>query len=79
MPGSRVLVSFVDASPGRPIIVAFEEAEGIGFTPLSITIDATLIEIGEGAILGAARLTDKVVAGPFGGAITTSSLQTRIA
>lgn len=79
MPGSRVLVSFVDASPGRPIIVAFEEAEGIGFTPLSITIDATLIEIGEGAILGAARLTDKVVAGPFGGAITTGSLQTRIA
>jgi len=31
--GSRVLVCFVNADPGRPAIVAFEEAEADGFAP----------------------------------------------
>jgi hypothetical protein len=77
--GSRVLVGFIDASPGRPVVVGFEDAEGDGFVPTRLALDALTIELGEGALLGAARLTDAVVAGPFGGAITGCSAKTRIA
>jgi hypothetical protein len=31
--GSTVLVAFVDADPGRPAVVGFEDAEGDGFAP----------------------------------------------
>jgi len=70
--GSRVLVAFVDANPSFPVVVAFEDAEGQGFAPLQINI-------GKPAILGAARMTDTVQAGPFGGVITGGSTLVRIA
>lgn len=48
-PGARVLVTFVDASPTRPLVVGFEDAEGGGFLPLQTAIDATtLVKLGAG-------------------------------
>lgn len=78
--GSRVLVAFVDASPARPVVLGFEEADGDGFVPTVLELDGTAIKIGAGALLAAARVTDPVVAGPFAGTITgPGSLKTRIA
>jgi hypothetical protein len=78
--GSRVLVGFVDATPARPFVFAFEDADGDGFVPLTLELDAVAsISLGAGAVLGAARMTDPVVAGPFGGTVTGGSMKTRIA
>jgi len=79
-PGSRVLVLFVDATPARPVVVGYEDADGDGFVPVVLELDATTtINLGAGATLAAARLTDPVVCGPFAGAITGGSAKTRIA
>jgi hypothetical protein len=79
--GARVLVGFVDASPARPVVLGFEDADGEGFVPSVLELDAeTTIRLGAGAALAAARVTDPVVAGPFAGTITgPGSLKTRIA
>ena len=68
---SRVLVGFVEADPSRPYVAAFEDADGSGFLPTELT----LLE----GVLGAARMTDTVQAGPFGGTITSGSTKVRIA
>jgi len=77
--GSRVLVSFIDADPARPAVLAFEDAEGDGFKPIQLEFDATtLIKLAAG-VLGAARQTDAVQAGPFLGTIIgPCSLKVRI-
>ncbi len=62
--GSPCVIAFLDGSPTKPICV------GIFGTP-------TLINIADGA-LGAARMGDTVVAGPFGGTITSGSGKVRI-
>lgn len=62
-PGSQVLVAFLDADPSRPVVVGFDSPEAPGWMP-------TTLFVGEGATLGAARLTDPVIAGPFAGTIT---------
>lgn len=50
-PGARVLVTFVDGQPGRPAVVALEDAEGSGFKPIMTSIDATtLVKLGAGAL-----------------------------
>lgn len=50
--GSRVLVTFIDESPSRPVVVGFEDAEGEGFTPLLTSIDAsTFVSLADGARL----------------------------
>lgn len=36
-PGMRVLVAFIDADPSRPTVVGFEDADGQGFAPISIS------------------------------------------
>lgn len=36
--GSRVLVTFIDASPAMPIVVAFEDPEGDGFVPILLKL-----------------------------------------
>lgn len=41
--GSRVLVTFVDADPARPVVVAFDDAEAGGFKPVLLSIDATTV------------------------------------
>jgi hypothetical protein len=50
--GSRVLVGFVDADPSRPVVLAFEDAEGPGFVPPSLGL------AGGGAAVG--RVGDSV-------------------
>lgn len=64
--GSYVLVSFVNADPGRPVVVGFEDPEGEGYLP-------SVLELGPSPRLGIARQTDAVVAGPFAGTITGGS------
>jgi hypothetical protein len=79
-PGARVLVGFVDASPARPVVVGFEDADGSGFVPQTLTLNATAqIILGAGGVLPAARFSDPVIAGPFGGTITGGSTKTRVA
>lgn len=58
MLGSRVLVGFVDSDPARPCVLAFEDAEGEGFTPLMTHIDALLVRLGAGVrpVIGAGDL-----------------------
>jgi hypothetical protein len=36
--GSRVLVGFIEADPARPFVAAFEDAEGDGFQPTSLSL-----------------------------------------
>jgi hypothetical protein len=67
---SRVLVGFVDSDPSRPYVAAFEDADGDGFVPTTLTLS-------EG-IFGAARMNDTVQAGPFGGVITSGSTKVKI-
>jgi hypothetical protein len=68
--GSTVLVAFVNADPSRPVVVGFEDAESDGFMPLEL-------DLGEAPRLGVARITDAVVAGPFGGTITGGSARVK--
>lgn len=81
MLGARVVVGFIDGAPTQPFVAAFEDADGDGFSPLVLELNAsTGINLGTGALLAAARVTDPVVAGPFAGTITgPGSLKTRIA
>lgn len=49
MLGSRVLVGFVDADPARPFVAHFEDADGEGFTPLLLELDAsTVVKLADG-------------------------------
>lgn len=38
--GSRVLVAFIDSDPSRPVVVGFEDADGSGFRPDALTLQA---------------------------------------
>jgi len=67
--GSRVLVGFIDSDPARPVVLSFEDAEGEGFVPTTITFAK--------GVLGVARMTDPVLAGPFAGTITSASTKVR--
>lgn len=68
--GSLVLVAFVDADPGRAVVVSADDAESPGWMPLTLTL-------GDAPVLGVARQTDAVVAGPFGGTIVGGSVRVR--
>lgn len=76
--GSRVLVGFVDSDPARPCVLAFEDAEGDGFIPIKLEIDATAIEIGGVAGLPSARVTDPILAGPWSGTIVSGSAKVKV-
>jgi hypothetical protein len=79
-PGARVLVGFVDSSPARPVVIGFEDADGTGFVPQTLTLNASAeIILGAGGVLAAARMTDPVLAGPFAGTITGGSMKTKVA
>jgi hypothetical protein len=79
MPGSEVLVGFIEADPGQPFILAHSPPDSPGWLPLSLTMAALLeIKVGELAVQPAARLGDAVQAGPFGGVITAGSAKVRI-
>lgn len=64
--GSLVLVAFADADPSRPCVVAHDAPDSPGFMPIEL-------DFGEAPRLGVARVTDPVIAGPFGGTITVAS------
>lgn len=56
--GSRVLVTWVNADPARPEVVAFEDADGEGFKPVITELDAqTFVKLGAG-LLPVARQGD---------------------
>ncbi len=67
--GSRVLVGFIEADPARPVVLAFEDADGDGFKPTQLDLDASALITLAAGVLGAARQTDPVQAGPFTGTI----------
>lgn len=49
--GSRVLVGFVDSDAARPYVAGFEDAEGEGFVPTLLTLDAdTFVKLGAGML-----------------------------
>lgn len=58
--GARVVVGFIDRDPTRPVVVAFEDAEGAGFLPTALAINAStsIALAGGGAALG--RVGDSV-------------------
>ncbi len=60
--GQEVLVGFDNHDPTRPFI-AHLGTLGTGLFPLSTTLEAGAIKIGDGATLGAARNTDPVSVG----------------
>jgi hypothetical protein len=72
LPGSLVLVTFVDHDPSRPAVVAHDAPDSPGWMPLELTLG------GPGA-LGVARMTDIVQAGPFTGPIVGGSLRIKAA
>lgn len=49
VPGARVLVGFVDASPARPMVIGHEDAAGEGFLPVVAELDAaTVVKLADG-------------------------------
>lgn len=72
MPGSLVLVGFIDQDPSRPAVISHDAADSPGWMPLEL-------DLGGPAALGVARMTDPVQAGPFSGAIVSGSLRVKAA
>ena len=66
IPGTLVLVSFVDADPSRPVVTGFDAPDAPGFLPIQLAFGAP-------PHLGIAYLGATVQAGPFTGAITLGS------
>lgn len=68
--GSRVLVGFVNGDPGRPFVHSFEDPDGSGFVPLTVSINAStsITFAGGGPAVG--RVGDSVNAGYL---VTTST------
>lgn len=86
--GTRVLIAFIDSDPARPIVIGFEDAEGDGFRPQVLEIDAVQeLDLGETALitsiaggvppLAVARQTDPVICGAFAGTIQLGSTKVR--
>jgi len=71
--GSRVLVAFADSSPARPYVCGYEDADGSGFVPTTLVLDASSsIKLGDGATKGVARDGDDICLGYFCGDPTTN-------
>jgi hypothetical protein len=66
LPGSLVVVQFLDADPSRPIVTGFDDPEAPGWHPLEL-------DLGGPGALGVARIGDAVVAGPYAGTIVSGS------
>ena len=64
--GSRVLVAFADSSPARPYVCGYEDADGSGFVPTTLVLDASSsIKLGDGATKGVVRDGDDICLGYF--------------
>lgn len=68
--GTRVLVAFIEGAPWLPAIVSQAALGEAGWMPQEI-------RLGEAPLLGVARITDTVQAGPFAGAVTSGSARVR--
>jgi hypothetical protein len=69
-PGELVLVTFADADPSRPQVISHDAPDAPGWMPM-------LIEFGGPGALGVARLGDKVICGPYSGAIVAASTRVK--
>ncbi len=58
--GTLVLVTFIDGSPTRPAVVAFEDADAATFEPIEMNLDATTAINLAGGSRGVARVGDPV-------------------
>lgn len=72
LPGSLVVVQFLDADPSRPIVTGFDDPEAPGWMPLEL-------DLGGPGALGVARIGDGVVAGPYVGTIVSGSARVKAA
>lgn len=73
--GSRVLVAFADSSPARPYVCGYEDADGAGFVPTTLVLDASSsIKLGDGATKGVARDGDDICLGYFVKDTTTNTI-----
>ena len=78
--GSRVLLAYAGGDPSKPIAEIWEPGASVTKVTMKATtavIDADSIELGKDAVLGVARLTDSVLAGPFVGVITGASAKAK--
>lgn len=73
--GSRVLISFIEADPSRPVVTGYEDAAGSGYVPTTLVVDASSsIKIGADATKGAARDGDDICLGYFCADTTTNTI-----
>lgn len=72
LPGSLVLVWFVDGDPSRPVVVAHDAPGSPGWMPLTF-------DLGGPGALPLAYQGSVVVAGPFGGTVTVGSTRGKVA
>lgn len=72
LPGSTCLVTFVDALPSRPVVVAGSDPDEPGWMPLTLEFGGS-----DGPALGVMRIGDPVQAGPFSGVGTGGSLRVK--
>lgn len=78
--GSLVLVQFINADPARPVVTGFDAPDNPGWTPLIADLTGAQIRVGgPTALLGIARTTDVIQAGPFSGVIVGGSLTVKAA
>jgi hypothetical protein len=70
--GELVLVTFADADPSRPQVIAHDAPDAPGWMPLQL-------ELGGPGALGIARIGDTVQAGPYAGVITSGSARVKAA
>lgn len=81
--GSRVLVGFIDNEPARPYVAAYEDAEGEGFVPTTLTFAqgvAGVARLGDTITLSAITATaggDPVVLVTGSGTISSASTKVR--
>ncbi len=82
-PGELVLVTFADADPSRPQVIAHDAPDAPGWSPLQIAAgDLSTLGItlgGATGAMGVVRLGDAVQAGPFSGVTTFASLRVKAA
>ncbi len=78
VPGSRVLVGFVDSDPSRPYVAAYEGSEGLGFVPTELRLArgvAGVARAGDPVEITAAQLSAAgATAGGFPLTLATSIL-----
>lgn len=94
VPGARVLLGFEGGDPSQPYAALWSadslqeltitasvkvtiEAPDVSVSATTASVDAQSVTIA-GGVMGAARVGDVAVCGPFAGTITTGSIKTKI-